>query len=236
MRRGRCLGLSVDPDISEIPEAIAGAKATVVVPLVSADPDRGRRDRRLARGQVSIKKGPTITISFKTAEGLEAGKTKIKYKNVDVGEVKMIKLSEDRQSVVATTELVKEAEPHLVEDTRFWVVRPRVAGGQVSGLGTLFPVPTSGWTSASPTSPVRVHRGLDMPPIITGDLPGRQLSCKLKKLWFAWDRLCWSITGKLEVGTVGGSMSQQGRKGRDAQDLCAPTLRSVCDPQHRSGD
>ena len=61
-----------------------------------------------------------------TGEGLEAGKTKLKYKDVDVGVVKAIKLSEDPTGVIVTAEMVKEAERHLVEDTRFWVVRARV--------------------------------------------------------------------------------------------------------------
>src|SRR5207253_700852 len=87
---------------------------------------------------VEFKSLATITITYKTAEGLEAGKTKIKYKNVDVGEVKQIALSRDASEVVVTAEVVKGATPYLVEDTRFWVVRPRIGAGGVSGLGTLF--------------------------------------------------------------------------------------------------
>ena len=120
-----------------------------------------------------LKRGPTITITFKTAEGLEAGKTKIKYKNVDVGEVKMVKLSEDRLGVVATAEIVKEAEPYLVEDSRFWVVRPRVAGGQVSGLGTLFSGSYIGLDIGKSGTERLEFIGLDTPPIFTGDVPGR---------------------------------------------------------------
>jgi paraquat-inducible protein B len=120
-----------------------------------------------------LKRGPTITITFKTAEGLEAGKTKIKYKNVDVGEVKMVKLSEDRLGVVATAEIVKEAETYLVEDTHFWVVRPRVAGGQVSGLGTLFSGSYIGLDIGKSGTERREFIGLDTPPIFTADVPGR---------------------------------------------------------------
>ena len=81
--------------------------------------------------------GPRITITFKTAEGLEAGKTKINYKNVEIGHVETIELSDDLSRVVVTAQLVKEAESYLTENTRFWVVRARVAAGQISGLGTL---------------------------------------------------------------------------------------------------
>ena len=51
--------------------------------------------------------GPIITISFKTAEGLEAGKTKIKYKNVEIGQIQSIELSDDLSQVIVTAELVR---------------------------------------------------------------------------------------------------------------------------------
>ena len=83
-------------------------------------------------------KGPTVTITFKSADGLEAGKTKIKYKDVELGLVNSIVLSKDLSQVIVTAELVKQAENFISENTRFWVVRARVAAGGVSGLGTLF--------------------------------------------------------------------------------------------------
>src|SRR5690242_17831990 len=102
-------------DFSDIPRAAAGRRRAWVpqlvwlIPIVAA----------LIGGVLVIKaiweRGPTITISFKTAEGLEAGKTKIKYKNVDIGEVKQVSLSKDRQ-VVATAELRRDAGTYLVED------------------------------------------------------------------------------------------------------------------------
>src|SRR5574340_237171 len=103
-------------DLAALPSAVAEGRRgwsfqfIWVVPIVAA----------LIGGWLVVKgilaRGPTITITFKTAEGLEAGKTKIKYKSVDVGEVKQVTLSDDHQRVVATAELVKEAEPYLVED------------------------------------------------------------------------------------------------------------------------
>ena len=119
-------------------------------------------------------RGPTITITFKTAEGLEAGKTKIKYKEVDVGQVTEVALSKDRQGVVATAELVKGAKPYLVEDTRFWIVRPRVAGGVVSGLGTLFSGSYIGVDIGKSRKTRTEFTGLDVPPVVTADTPGRQ--------------------------------------------------------------
>ena len=119
-------------------------------------------------------RGPTITITFKTAEGLEAGKTKIKYKDVEIGLVKTITLAEDRRDVVVTAELTKQAENFLVEDTRFWVVRARIAGGQVSGLGTLLSGSYIGVDLGKSKEERRTFTGLEAPPIVTGDLPGRQ--------------------------------------------------------------
>src|SRR5690606_22844571 len=82
-------------------------------------------------------RGERIEISFRTAEGLAAGQTKVKYKDVDIGEVRDIRLSRDRDSVIVEVELAHDVSEIAVEDSRFWVVRPRVAASGVSGLGTL---------------------------------------------------------------------------------------------------
>ena len=81
--------------------------------------------------------GPSITITFKTANGLEAGKTKIKYKNVEVGEVKSIAVNHATMNVEVNVEINKNAEPFLTEKTQFWVVRARIDATGVSGLSTL---------------------------------------------------------------------------------------------------
>ncbi|HWI37860.1 MAG TPA: MlaD family protein, partial [Burkholderiales bacterium] len=84
-----------------------------------------------------LDRGTTIIISFRTAEGLQAGKTKIKYKDIEIGTIKKITLAPDVSGVIATAELAKGTESRVVEDTRFWVVRPRISGSTVSGLQTL---------------------------------------------------------------------------------------------------
>ena len=119
-------------------------------------------------------RGPVITIAFKTAEGLEAGKTKIKYKNVDIGEVKSITLREDRSQVLVTAQFTKSAENFLMKDTRFWVVRPRVAGGNVSGLSTLLSGSYIGVDVGKSEEKQKYFTGLETPPVITTDLPGRE--------------------------------------------------------------
>ncbi|MBI3230523.1 MAG: MCE family protein, partial [Burkholderiales bacterium] len=120
-----------------------------------------------------LERGSTITISFKSAEGLEAGKTKIKYKDVDIGDVKTISLSKDRSQVIVKAQLVKGAASFARDDTVFWVVRPRIGAGGISGLSTLL----SGSYIAVDVGKSELERddfiGLDAPPPITNGLAGR---------------------------------------------------------------
>jgi paraquat-inducible protein B len=123
-------------------------------------------------------KGPTITITFETAEGLEAGKTKIKYKDVEVGQVESIDISEDLSHVIVTAELGKRAKKYLTESTRFWVVRARVAAGGVSGLGTIFSGAYIGIDPGKAGKETRSFQGLEIPPVITTGLPGAHFILK----------------------------------------------------------
>jgi len=118
-------------------------------------------------------RGPTITITFDDAEGLEAGKTKVKYKDVEVGTVDSVRLSDDLKHIVVTAEMVKEAEAYISEGTRFWVVSPRLGAGGVSGLGTLLSGVYIG-VDPKPGAAATSFVGLTEPPLITSDTPGRQ--------------------------------------------------------------
>ena len=82
-------------------------------------------------------KGPTVRIRFEVADGLAAGKTKIKYKAIDIGTVVDVELTEDLQGIVATAELDKEAAPYLNDETLFWAVRPEIGAGGITGLDAL---------------------------------------------------------------------------------------------------
>lgn len=118
--------------------------------------------------------GTAIEIQFRTAEGLEAGKTKIKYKNVDVGTVQTIRLGPDKKAVVVTAQMTRNANDLLVEDTRFWIVKPRIAGGQISGLTTLLSGSYIGMDVGKSTESRSEFTGLDVQPAVTTDEPGRQ--------------------------------------------------------------
>jgi len=124
--------------------------------------------------QAVMKSGPTVTLTFESAEGLEAGKTKIRYKNVDIGDVKDIALSPDRTQVIVTAELVKDAEDFLVEDTQFWVVRPRISAGEVSGIGTLFSGSYISLKVGESTVKRDQFTGLESAPILTSKLAGKE--------------------------------------------------------------
>jgi ABC-type transporter Mla subunit MlaD len=83
------------------------------------------------------KRGPTITITFDSGEGLQAGQSHIKHKDVVLGLVTDVALSPDASHVTVTAEMTRKAEPFLTDQTRFRVVTPRLFAGQISGLDTL---------------------------------------------------------------------------------------------------
>ncbi|WP_291315939.1 MlaD family protein, partial [Desulfuromonas sp.] len=118
-------------------------------------------------------KGPEITIVFQSAEGLEAGKTKVQFKHVEVGKVTDIELDTETEQVVVTAEMQKGAEVYMTDETRFWVVRARVAAGEVTGLGTLFSGAYIGCSPSKEGKPTRQFKGLEKPPVLTGHMPGR---------------------------------------------------------------
>jgi paraquat-inducible protein B len=124
--------------------------------------------------QQKLAQGPSVDIYFQGADGIEANKTKIRYKDVDIGDVTNIRVSKDRKKVVVTARIHRDAREYLVEDTRFWVVRPRFAGGSISGLGTLVSGAYISVDVGRSGAERRDFDGLEVPPIVTADLPGRE--------------------------------------------------------------
>ena len=81
--------------------------------------------------------GPVITLIASNADGLETGKTKLKSRNVDVGRVIDIQLSDDYENAIIQVQMNQGTQQMLRDDAQFWVVKPRVGKAGVSGLGTL---------------------------------------------------------------------------------------------------
>jgi paraquat-inducible protein B len=119
--------------------------------------------------------GPRITISFLSGEGVQVGKTLIKYRDVTVGRVSSVGLSDDRQTVLVSADLSKDAESLLKADTQFWIVRPRIGVGSVSGLDTLLSGVYIGMKTRAATLRERVFVGLENPPALSHGPRGREL-------------------------------------------------------------
>lgn len=119
-----------------------------------------------------MSEGPTITIVFDSAEGLEAGKTTIHYNGVTVGTLSTIRLTDDHRQVVATARMQPDTADLLVEDTHFWVVRPRISGSTVSGLGTLISGSYIGMEIGRSKKKQRAFVALETPPVVSQNVPG----------------------------------------------------------------
>jgi paraquat-inducible protein B len=127
-------------------------------------------------------RGPTIRIEFRTAAGLEAGKTKVKFKDVSIGQVTAIDVSEDLSKVIVSAELKQGSEKFLTDKTRFWVARPRITASQISGLETLL---SGAYVAIDPgRGGKRQDRfvGLPTPPVISINEPGSQLQLRSQEL------------------------------------------------------
>ena len=161
-------------DADEIPEAVAVPPRRArfspiwIVPILAIVVALGIAWERFAS------EGPTVTVTFKSADGVEAGKTFVKYKEVNIGQVTGVRLTEDAQQVEVTARIAKSAGHLMVEDARFWIVRPRISLSGVSGLSTLISGNYIGFEAGTSTRKSRSFTGLEVPPIITGGMPGQQ--------------------------------------------------------------
>ncbi|MES2818088.1 MAG: MlaD family protein [Pseudomonadota bacterium] len=129
-----------------------------------------------------MQEGPTITVTFKTGSGLTANKTQVKYRNVVIGHVSDVALSKDQKSVDATIKLAKEAESFTRKDSQFWVVRPRIGAGGVSGIDTLLSGDYIGADIGQADARVKRFEGLENPPPITYGEPGKRFTLHSKDL------------------------------------------------------
>ncbi|MDX1708187.1 MAG: MlaD family protein, partial [Desulfobacterales bacterium] len=172
--------IKLEPELEDLPQAEVKAKKQIsivwLIPMVAV----------LIGGWLAYKglseKGPMVAITFESAEGLESGKTLVKYKDVKIGQVESIRFSADLSKVIVSAELVKEATPYLTDKARFWVVRPRVTASGVSGLGTLFSGAYIEMDPGKEGNPARQFKGLEVPPIVTTGVPGREFLLQAKSL------------------------------------------------------
>ncbi|HEX7442010.1 MAG TPA: MlaD family protein [Caldimonas sp.] len=133
--------------------------------------------------------GPRIDIEFTTADGIEPGKTDVRYKEVVVGRVEAVSLRGDRKRVIVTVRLDRASAGLAVEDTLFWVVRPRIGAGGISGLGTLLSGAYIGADAGVSTKPRDSFNGLEAPPFVLRGEPGAVFALRADDL------------GSLEVGS-----------------------------------
>jgi paraquat-inducible protein B len=131
------------------------------------------------------KQGPRIFITFQSATGLEAGKTQLRYRDVVIGLVKEIRLTETRDKVVVEAELNKDAAGMANEATQFWVVKPRIGISGVSGLSTLMSgayIETDTKHGELGKATKKQFIGLEEPPPITSDRPGSRFALRSEDL------------------------------------------------------
>ena len=162
------------------------------------------------------KEGPTIKISFESAEGLQAGQSQLKYKDIVFGTVKSLELSPDQTHVVVTVATTHQAEPLLTEGTVFWVVKPRFFAGNISGFETLLSGSYIGVLPAAKAGKAeRDFVGREDPPILGAHVAGHTFLLKSKRIGSVsvgspiyyrdlnvGEVLGWDIAGMAEYVTI----------------------------------
>ncbi len=155
------------PQATVVPKKRARLSVVWIIPILVAVVAIGVAIQR------TLNEGPTISIVFKAAEGIEAGKTFVKYKDVNIGQVTAVQLTDDYGKVEVKAKIAKSAQGLMVEDAKFWIVRPIVSLSGISGLSTLLSGNYIGFDAGKSDRSQRTFTALDVPPIITGQ-PGRQ--------------------------------------------------------------
>ena len=193
------------PQAESVPKKRGRLSIVWVIPILAAVVGIG------IAVQQQLSEEPEMRIEFRSAEGVEAGKTAIKYKDVEIGKVTGVNLSSDYSRILITAKMEKSAEALLAEDARFWIVKPRVTVSGVSGIGTLL---SGNYIRFEPGSAAREGRdfvGLEVPPPVTIGLPGREFVLRSDTLgslgigtrvhlpgasaWVRWSPTGWRRTG-----------------------------------------
>jgi paraquat-inducible protein B len=128
-------------------------------------------------------RGPMITITFSTGDGIVAGQTHVEHKAVDLGTVEQVTLSRDMSHVIVRVRMRREATPELTDQARFWVVRPRLSLTSISGLETLVSGSFIEMDPGHPgDNPQREFTGLEEPPGVRSDVPGRTFTLQAGRI------------------------------------------------------
>lgn len=164
------------PESRVVPKKRTRLSLVWIIPIVAA----------MAGAWVAVSRilneGPTITIVFQSAEGLEASKTKVRYSGLDVGTITAIRLADDRQHVIATVQMNPKTNDFLVKDTKFWIVQPRVSGLNITGLATLISGDYIGMELGQSKESAKDFVALDAPPMVAGNAAGRFFVLKAPEL------------------------------------------------------
>lgn len=126
--------------------------------------------------------GIMITLQVSTAEGIDIGKTKILYKGLTAGIVKDRIVTEDLQNVILHIEMDKKAASFLNENTKFWVVEPRISLSGISGLDTILGGRYIAIDADDTGQAKRDFIALDVPPPPSTDTPGLHIKLRLNRL------------------------------------------------------
>jgi paraquat-inducible protein B len=170
------------PQATVVPRKRGRISVIWIIPILAAVVAIGIAVQRI------LSEGPTITIVFSAAEGIEAGKTVVKYKDVNIGRVTNVELTNDFAKVRVTAKIAKHAAGLMVDDAKFWVVQPTISLSGISGLNTLLSGNYIGFEPGKSETRQATFTGLDAAPVIT-DQRGSQFALKANDL------------GSLEIGS-----------------------------------
>jgi len=155
------------PQATVVPRKRGRISVIWIIPILAAVVAIGIAVQRIRS------EGPTIEIVFSAAEGIEAGKTLVKYKDVVIGRVTNVELTNDFAKVRVTAKIAKHAAGLMVEDARFWIVQPTVSLSGISGLGTLLSGNYIGFGPGKAAQSQSYFNGLDVAPVITEERGGQ---------------------------------------------------------------
>ena len=128
-----------------------------------------------------IHSGPSVTVVFPTAGGLQAGTTKVEYKGFDIGTVSDVKLSKSLDHMAVRLDFAAQMQGHLGPGTTFWIVGNSLSFSDLSAIKTLVAGPYIG-IDPKPGKIIRDAKGLGAPPVLKDEPGGETLTLTAKTL------------------------------------------------------